>query len=112
MRFVTNHESQRPIFSIFCDNEGNYKSSTYDNNLKLTITERAASDDSRRKYAAGHTNDTDFETTYGVVQYTPDFSDRDCNNLSIGEIQDCCNAKIDAHHPPLTQLSQATCHYT
>ncbi|KAK7391004.1 hypothetical protein VNO78_19279 [Psophocarpus tetragonolobus] len=64
--------------------------------LMHNLTERAASGDSRRKYAAGNASAPNFESIYGLVQCTPDLSRQDCSNCLVGavsEIPSCCNGK-------------------
>ncbi|XP_028221461.1 cysteine-rich repeat secretory protein 38-like [Glycine soja] len=67
-------------------------------NLMRTLTERAASGDSRRKYAEGSSSAPNFQTIHGLVQCTPDLSQQDCkqclDRVAISQIPSCCNGKI------------------
>ncbi|KAK7391005.1 hypothetical protein VNO78_19282 [Psophocarpus tetragonolobus] len=65
-------------------------------NLLRNLTGIAASGDSRTKYAAGNETAPNFETIYGLVQCTPDLSEKDCNDCLVGaiaEIPSCCDGK-------------------
>ncbi|KAL2324322.1 hypothetical protein Fmac_023380 [Flemingia macrophylla] len=60
------------------------------------LTQRAASGDSRIKYATQDTIAANFQAIYGLVQCTPDLSQTDCNNCLVGaisEIPNYCNGK-------------------
>ncbi|XP_047167227.1 cysteine-rich receptor-like protein kinase 44 isoform X2 [Vigna umbellata] len=65
--------------------------------LMKNVTGRAASGDSRRKYAtAENSTAINFQTVYGLVQCTPDLSQQECNQClegAISEIPTCCNGK-------------------
>ena len=68
-------------------------------NLMRKLKEKAASSDSRRKFATDNATDVNlnFQTIYGLVQCTPDLSEQDCNNCLDGAISDiprCCDNKI------------------
>jgi len=68
-------------------------------NLMRKLKEKAASSDSRLKFAADNATDVNlnFQTIYGLVQCTPDLSEQDCNDcleFAISEIPTCCNNKI------------------
>ncbi|GAB4831020.1 hypothetical protein Ancab_005035 [Ancistrocladus abbreviatus] len=59
----------------------------------------AASGDSRRKFATGEANVSNFEKTYALMQCTPDLSRQDCFNClgsSINEIPNCCSGSKGA----------------
>jgi len=66
-------------------------------NLMRSLTGRAASGDSRLKYAtAENTTALNFQTIYGLVQCTPDLSQQECSQClegAISEIPNCCNGK-------------------
>lgn len=57
-------------------------------NLTRNLTATAASGDSRRKYAADKASASNFETIYGLVQCTPDLSEKDCNDCLVGAISE------------------------
>ncbi|KAH1140057.1 hypothetical protein GLYMA_10G253800v4 [Glycine max] len=64
--------------------------------LMSNLTDRAASGDSRRKYATDDTTAASFQRIYGLVQCTPDLSGLDCSSCLVGaieNIQDCCSGK-------------------
>ncbi|CAN6690019.1 unnamed protein product [Malus baccata var. baccata] len=64
-----------------------------------TLTEKAASGDSLKKYAAGHTimqESTTNQTIYALVQCTPDLDKQNCSDClkgAISKIPDCCGGK-------------------
>ncbi|XP_058769616.1 cysteine-rich receptor-like protein kinase 44 [Vicia villosa] len=65
-------------------------------NLMTKLKEKAASSDSRRKFATDNDTDVNFQTIYGLVQCTPDLSYQDCTDCleaAISEIPRCCNNK-------------------
>ncbi|KEH43957.1 cysteine-rich receptor-kinase-like protein [Medicago truncatula] len=65
-------------------------------NLMRKLKEIAASSDSRRKFATANAT-LNFETTYGLVQCTPDLSQQDCNDClerAISEIPIYFNNKV------------------
>ncbi|XP_058754074.1 cysteine-rich receptor-like protein kinase 10 [Vicia villosa] len=67
-------------------------------NLMTKLKEKAASSDSRRKFATDNDTDVNFQTIYGLVQCTPDLSYQDCTDCleaAISEIS-CCNDKKGA----------------
>ncbi|KAM7254928.1 hypothetical protein ACFE04_020169 [Oxalis oulophora] len=62
------------------------------------LLSKAASGDSRRKYAAGNTT-FDFHTIYSLVQCTPDLTADQCTSCLVhatAEIEDCCLGRIGA----------------
>jgi len=64
--------------------------------LMRNLTLRAASGDSRRKYATGSTPAPDFQTIYGQAQCTPDLSSEDCTKCldeAVSIIPRCCSGK-------------------
>ena len=62
-----------------------------------SLRTKAASGDSRFKYAAGSTSGPNFQTIHGLVQCTPDLSGSDCDNCIAQSIEripiDCCKDK-------------------
>ncbi|WVY97744.1 hypothetical protein V8G54_029895 [Vigna mungo] len=61
------------------------------------LRSKAASGDSRSKYATANATGPDNKFIYGLVQCTPDLSGPDCENCliqSIKEITSCCHGKI------------------
>ncbi|XP_047149656.1 cysteine-rich receptor-like protein kinase 29 [Vigna umbellata] len=61
------------------------------------LRSKAASGDSRTKYATANATEPDNKFIYGLVQCTPDLSGPDCENCliqSINEITNCCHGKI------------------
>ncbi|KAJ9690095.1 hypothetical protein PVL29_012646 [Vitis rotundifolia] len=65
-------------------------------NLMASLRSKAASGDSRRKFATGEANVTSFESIYGLMQCTPDLSESSCRNCLEGatnEIPTCCDSK-------------------
>ncbi|KAB2601057.1 cysteine-rich receptor-like protein kinase 10 [Pyrus ussuriensis x Pyrus communis] len=64
-----------------------------------TLTEKAASGDSLKKYAAGHTimqESTTNQTIYALVQCTPDLDKQNCSDClkgAVSKIPDCCGGK-------------------
>ncbi|CAL8148771.1 unnamed protein product [Prunus armeniaca] len=71
------------------------------NDLVLTsllaiLSDRAASGDSLKKFAAGHATVSGGEKIYALVQCTPDLDKQNCSNClkqSVSEIQTCCGGK-------------------
>ncbi|PQM33663.1 cysteine-rich receptor-like protein kinase 25 [Prunus yedoensis var. nudiflora] len=66
------------------------------NSLLLNLSDRAASGDSLKKFAAGHAFDPEGETIYGLAQCTPDIDKQNCSNClkeSVSEIQTCCGGR-------------------
>lgn len=57
-------------------------------NLLRNLTPVAASGDSRLKYATGNASASNFETIFGLVQCTPDLSEKDCNDCLVGAISE------------------------
>ncbi|BAT93985.1 hypothetical protein LR48_Vigan02g232800 [Vigna angularis] len=67
------------------------------NDLLDGLRSKAASGDSRTKYATANATGPDNKFIYGLVQCTPDLSGPDCENCliqSIKEITNCCHGKI------------------
>ncbi|KAJ1376492.1 Serine/threonine-protein kinase, active site [Sesbania bispinosa] len=65
--------------------------------LMRNLKNRAASGDSRRKYATDNVTDANFQTIYGLVQCMADLSGQECNDCldqAISEIQTCCKGKM------------------
>ncbi|CBI23450.3 unnamed protein product, partial [Vitis vinifera] len=65
-------------------------------NLMASLRSKAASGDSRHKFATGEANVTSFVTIYGLMQCTPDLSEascRDCLEGATNEIPNCCDSK-------------------
>ncbi|KAF8409477.1 hypothetical protein HHK36_005553 [Tetracentron sinense] len=61
-----------------------------------SLATRAASGQSRMKFATGEANFTGFQTLYSLVQCTPDLSASDCNRCLRGAIDalpSCCSGK-------------------
>jgi len=61
------------------------------------LRSKAASGDSRSKYATANATGPDNKIIYGLVQCTPDLSGPDCDNCllqSINEVSNCCDSKI------------------
>ncbi|KAA8519987.1 hypothetical protein F0562_014243 [Nyssa sinensis] len=61
------------------------------------LINRAASGDSRRKYATGEAQLPDSKTIYALVQCTPDLSESDCSfclNATLERIPSCCSNRI------------------
>ncbi|WVY96926.1 hypothetical protein V8G54_029077 [Vigna mungo] len=106
------HYSNRPIFGVMETYPGfNVKNTNNvtdpDNfnqavsNLMRNLTVVAASGDSRRKYATGRAIASNFTTVYvyGLVQCTPDLSEKDCSlclESAISEIPSCCVNTIES----------------
>ncbi|XP_062013386.1 cysteine-rich receptor-like protein kinase 44 [Rosa rugosa] len=69
------------------------------NSLLDTLSEKAASGDSLKKYAAGHTTlqvVPKYQAIYGLVQCTPDMDKNNCSNClqdAISKIPTCCGGK-------------------
>ncbi|CAL8145498.1 unnamed protein product [Prunus armeniaca] len=60
------------------------------------LSERAASGDSLKKFAAGHATVPGDETIYALAQCTPDIDKQNCSSClkqSVTEIQTCCGGK-------------------
>ena len=65
-------------------------------NLMASLRRKAASGDWRRKFATGQANVSSFESIYGFMQCTLDFSELSCSNCLEGatnEIQHVVIAK-------------------
>ncbi|CAL5205962.1 unnamed protein product [Lathyrus oleraceus] len=65
--------------------------------LLNNLTSKAVKGDSRIKYAAGSLPGPSVEVIYGLVQCTPDLSEKDCNSCLVENLQqipDCCKGKI------------------
>ncbi|WVY97536.1 hypothetical protein V8G54_029687 [Vigna mungo] len=65
-------------------------------NLLRELKDKAASGDSRRKYATDNDTTTNFQAIYGLVQCTPDLTQTQCNDcldVAISQIPICCNDK-------------------
>lgn len=64
-----------------------------------TLTEKAASGDSLKKFAAGHVilqGNTENQTIYALLQCTPDLDVNNCSDClkgAISKIPDCCGGK-------------------
>ncbi|XP_028778513.1 cysteine-rich repeat secretory protein 38-like [Neltuma alba] len=56
--------------------------------LMKFLREKAASDDSVRKFAAANATGPSNQTIYGPAQCTPDLSSKDCNNCLNGAISE------------------------
>lgn len=68
-------------------------------NLMANLKAKAASGDSRRKYATGNATASNFQNIYGFVQCTPDLSQQECNDcldLAFSEVQTCCSGRRGA----------------
>ncbi|ONI11306.1 hypothetical protein PRUPE_4G100700 [Prunus persica] len=66
------------------------------NTLLGILSDRAASGDSLKKFAAGHATVSGGEKIYALVQCTPDLDKQNCSNClkqSVSEIQTCCGGK-------------------
>ncbi|KAM2481618.1 hypothetical protein PS1_005106 [Malus domestica] len=66
------------------------------NPLLGILSEKAASGDSLKKFAAGHATVPDAETIYAFVQCTPDINQQNCSNClkdSVSIIPGCCGGK-------------------
>lgn len=63
-----------------------------------SLTDKAASGDSRRKYEADGVNTTDFSTIYGLVQCMPDLSSQQCSNCLYTAISDIDLDPFDRYH--------------
>jgi len=64
--------------------------------LLRELKNKAASGDSRRKYATDNDTTTNFQAIYGLVQCTPDLTQNDCNDCldtAIEQIPTCCQDK-------------------
>ncbi|GMP72846.1 hypothetical protein CsSME_00030743 [Camellia sinensis var. sinensis] len=64
--------------------------------LLENLRNRAASSRGFRKFDAGNTTGPDFQTIFGLVQCTPDLTERDCTNCLLGaagDIPKCCDGK-------------------
>ncbi|CAL5409660.1 unnamed protein product [Camellia sinensis] len=64
--------------------------------LLENLRNRAASSRGFRKFDAGSTTGPDFQTIFGLVQCTPDLTERDCTNCLLGaagDIPKCCDGK-------------------
>ncbi|KAI4295819.1 hypothetical protein L6164_035822 [Bauhinia variegata] len=60
------------------------------------LRSKAIAGDSRRKFAAANETGPVFQTIYGIVQCTPDLSEKECNDCltkAISEIPKCCEEK-------------------
>ncbi|KAL6282137.1 hypothetical protein ACE6H2_013066 [Prunus campanulata] len=60
------------------------------------LSNRAASGNSLKKFAAGHATVPGGETIYALAQCTPDIDKQNCSNClkeSVSEIQTCCGGK-------------------
>ncbi|XP_061353854.1 cysteine-rich receptor-like protein kinase 10 isoform X8 [Gastrolobium bilobum] len=68
------------------------------NTLLGSLRSKAASGDSRLKYAADKSSDRNFQTIYGLVQCTPDLSASQCDDCLVQSIAripiDCCKDRI------------------
>ncbi|KAL9317360.1 hypothetical protein ACSQ67_013877 [Phaseolus vulgaris] len=65
-------------------------------NLLRELKDKAASGDSRRKYATDDNTTSNFQAIYGLVQCTPDLTQTDCNDCldeAIKQIPTCCDDK-------------------
>ncbi|CAL5205963.1 unnamed protein product [Lathyrus oleraceus] len=65
--------------------------------LLNNLTSRAVKGDSRIKYAVGSLPGPQYEVIYGLVQCTPDLSEKDCNSClaeNLQQIPSCCKGKI------------------
>ncbi|KAG5541647.1 hypothetical protein RHGRI_021475 [Rhododendron griersonianum] len=62
------------------------------------LRSQAASGGARRKFAANYTTGPDFQTIYGLMQCTPDLTQKDCNNClgwAAGQIPQYFDGKKD-----------------
>ncbi|CAL5345849.1 unnamed protein product [Camellia sinensis] len=60
------------------------------------LRNQAASSSGPRKFAAANTTGPDFQTIFGLVQCTPDLTERECSNCLLnaeGDIPTCCDGK-------------------
>ncbi|XP_028093389.1 cysteine-rich receptor-like protein kinase 26 [Camellia sinensis] len=61
------------------------------------LRNQAASSSGPRKFAAANTTGPDFQTIFGLVQCTPDLTERECSNCLLnaeGDIPTCCDGKL------------------
>ncbi|XP_058725198.1 cysteine-rich receptor-like protein kinase 29 isoform X2 [Vicia villosa] len=100
--------SDRLIFGIMEDvptfhsnNENDSADVNLSNEVVTTLlnnlTSKAVKGDSRLKYAAGSLPGPTVEIIYGLVQCTPDLSEKKCNSClveSLQQIPSCCKGKI------------------
>ncbi|KAK7269967.1 hypothetical protein RIF29_22793 [Crotalaria pallida] len=66
--------------------------------LVHNLTSKAASGDSRKKYAAGSAQGPSFQTIFSLLQCTPDLSEQECSDClvaSVEDIQSCCAGRIN-----------------
>ena len=64
--------------------------------LFSNLSEKAASGDSNKKFAAGHAIVPGGETIYALVQCTPDINQQNCSNCltkAVSDIPGCCGEK-------------------
>ena len=64
--------------------------------LMEELRSKAASGDSRRKFASNSTEGPSFQTVFAHVQCTPDLSELECNDCLVGAISDisqCCSGR-------------------
>ncbi|KAK7357546.1 hypothetical protein VNO80_16835 [Phaseolus coccineus] len=67
--------------------------------LLESLTSQASSGDSRRKFAVANASGPAFQTIFGLVQCTPDLSEKHCDECllkTIAEIPQCCNGSKGA----------------
>jgi len=68
-------------------------------NLLENLTSQASSGDSRRKFSVANASGPAFQTIFGLVQCTPDLSEKHCDECllkTISEIPQCCNGSKGA----------------
>ncbi|KAI9078178.1 hypothetical protein K1719_039877 [Acacia pycnantha] len=91
--------NQEPDFSIYMCNTNNVTDNKYSevlDGLMRRLRSKAATGDSRRKFAANSAT-TLFQTIYGLVQCMPDLSEQDCDDClekAISSIPSLCNNRI------------------
>ncbi|KAK8467434.1 hypothetical protein PHAVU_007G050200 [Phaseolus vulgaris] len=68
-------------------------------NLLENLTSQASTGDSLRKFAVANASGPAFQTIFGLVQCTPDLSEKHCDECllkTISEIPQCCNGSKGA----------------
>ncbi|XP_068489823.1 cysteine-rich receptor-like protein kinase 10 isoform X3 [Phaseolus vulgaris] len=89
----------KPSYYMYNTNNATESSDEFNRvlqNLLRELKDKAASGDSRRKYATDDNTTSNFQAIYGLVQCTPDLTQTDCNDCldeAIKQIPTCCDEK-------------------
>ncbi|CAL5412041.1 unnamed protein product [Camellia sinensis] len=94
--------TDRPGFYTWWNADNATSASQFNQALRAlleNLRNQAASSRGFRKFAAGNTTGPDFQPLFGLVQCTPDITEKECTNCLLdaaGEIPSCCIGKKGA----------------